>query len=267
MKTWLKVLLGLVSLIVVILVIVFYFTAGMTESADNFFAAVKQKDMTAANSYLSEAFKTSTNEATLKKFLEQNALTSIKESSWSNRQVNEGGQGELEGVVTTDTGGTVPIKITFVKENDVWKIYNIEKSAAGLSTTTSEKTDTSKPALPDKTVQIDLVKQAMHDFLVSVKAKDMTHFRSTLSKLWQDQFSVEKLNEAYKSIVDNKADWSVIEQFTPELSAEAAIDNNGVLTLVGFYPTKPSRVTFEQGYIYEDNAWKLISFNIEAKPE
>ena len=295
MKTWVKVLLGICtffSFIALIVVAVFTMTSGLVDSADAFFAAVKQKDMATARTYLAEDFKKSTDEKALNQFLAGSTLLNFKESSWSNREINNG-RGTLEGEIVTESGGVVPIKLSFVKENDEWKIYAIQKTVAGLQTDTanteqpkpqattvaepSKPIETANPiepqptptvsadSLPDATTQTAMVKQAMSDFLASVKVKDMTHFHSTLSQLWQDQYTVEKLNEAYKPITDNKADWSVLNSVTPSVSANK--DNDGVLTLTGTYPTKPSRVDYEQSYIYENGAWKLISFSIEAKSD
>ncbi|MDD1609830.1 MAG: hypothetical protein LUO95_04275 [Methylococcaceae bacterium] len=57
----------------------------------------------------------------------------------------------------------------------------------------------------------------------------------------------------------------MLESVAPVLSAEVNIDENGVILLAGYYPTKPSQVQFEQKYIYAGTAWKLVGFSIEAK--
>jgi hypothetical protein len=274
MKTWVKIVLGIVTFIALIITAIFYFTAGMVDSADAFFTAVKQKDMTTARTYLAEDFKTHTDEKALTEFLANSAILNFKESSWSNREVNNG-RGELEGIITTETGGVVPIKLSFVKENDEWKIYAIQKPTAGLQTETPA---TSPPAtsplavssssaatVPTPAEQITLVKQSMHDFLISVGEKDMTHFRSTISSLWQNQFTTEQLNQAFKSITDAQADWSVLDTVAPVLLPDVKIDENGVLLLKGLYSTQPNQVQFEQKYIYEGTAWKLIGFSVQAK--
>ena len=274
MKTWVKILLGIVTFVALIITAVFYFTAGMVDSADAFFTAVKQKDMATARTYLAEDFKAHTDEKALTEFLANSAILNFKESSWSNREINNG-RGQLEGTITTETGGVVPIKLSFVKENDEWKIYAIQKPAAGLQTETpsvspsstdsSSFSSSSSSTVPTPAEQIVLVKQSMHDFLISIGKKDMTHFRSTVSSLWQDQFTTEQLNQAFKSIMDANADWSVLESVTPVLLPDVKIDENGVLLLTGLYPTKPSQVQFEQKYIYEGTGWKLIAFRIQAK--
>jgi hypothetical protein len=258
MKKWLKIVLGLVVVIVLIVAAVFYFTSGIKETADGFFKAVKKMDLTKARSYLSEDFKASTDEWALKDFLSRSALLNYKESQWSYRQI-KGGRGELEGSITTETGGVVPLKMMFVKEKGEWKIYAITKPTAGL------QSETSAPTVPAKNAQVVLVKQSMHDFIVSIGKKNMEHFRSTVSQMWQKQHTTEQLNQAFKAVIDSGANWAALDNFEPVLVGEATIDKDGVLALTGYYPTRPVHVNFKQKYIYEGLSWKLLGFNIEAK--
>jgi hypothetical protein len=258
MKTWMKVLLGIVGVVVVAVAAAIYFTAGMVDTADGFFAAVKQKDIAKARGYLAEEFKTNTDERALSEFLSKSAIMNFKESSWSSREVS-GGRGELVGSITTDSGGAVPLKVSFVKENGAWKIYSLQKPVAGV------QTESSSPSAPAKADGVALVKQSIHDFVVSVDKKNMEHFRGTVSQLWRKQITTEKLNEAFKPIMDSGANWAVLDSFEPVLSSDGKVDDNGVLLLAGHYPTKPRQVYFEQKFIYEGVAWKLVGFKIQAK--
>lgn len=258
MNKLLKIVLAVVLVFVVAVASVFFLTSGMTDTADAFFNAVKQKDLPKARSYLAEDFKASTDESALEAFLSKGAILNFREASWSNRKIS-GGRGELNGSITTETGGVVPLKMIFVKENNAWKIYAIQKPTAGL------QTEESSPSIPTKSEQLALVNQSMHDFLVSVTKKDMAHFRSTLSGLWQKEVTSAQLNQAFKSVIDADANWSVLERIQPVISSDAKVNENGVLLLTGYYPTNPSQIHFEQKYIYEGVAWKLVGFNIQAK--
>lgn len=257
MNKWLKILLGVAVFLVLAIAAAFFFTSGIVETADDFFKAVKSKDMAKARSFLAEEFKASTDEKALNDFLSSSALLNFKECKWSNRQIS-GGRGELEGSVTTETGGAIPIKMMFVKEKDAWKIYAIQKPAAGL------KAESSPPAVPTKSAQVALVKQSMRDFIISINNKSMEHFRSTVSQLWQKQYTTEKLNQAFKVIIDSGVNWSVLNDLDPVIMSDPVVDKDGVLLLEGHYPTKPGRVYFKQKYIYEGVAWKLLGFNIEV---
>jgi len=257
MNKWIKILLGVMSIFAVTIAAIFYLTSGMVNTADSFFSAVKQQNIAKARSYLAEDFKASTDEKTLTEFLSKGAILNFKKASWSNRQISSG-RGELNGSITTDSGGIVPIKIIFVKESNAWKIYAIQKPTAGL------QSEDSSPTSPGKNEQMALVKQSIHDFIVSVENKNMEHFRGTVSRLWQRQVTTEQLNTAFKSVIDSGANWSVLEGFEPVISPEAKVDENGILLIAGLYQTKPN-VHFELKYVYEGLAWKLAGFSIQAK--
>lgn len=258
MKTLLKVVLGIVAVFILAISAVFYFTAGMADAADEFFLAIKRQDIAAARSYLSEDFKASTDEDQLREFLTRGALLGFKETTWSNRQIS-GGRGELDGEVITESGGVVPLKLMFVKENDAWKIYGIQKPTAGL------QTEQTSPSIPAPRDQQALVKQSMRDFAISVNAKDMTHFHRTVSQLMQRQFSAQKLDEGFRAVVDSGMDLTVLDRFEPVVEPVAALGENGELILTGHFPTQPKQVHFEQSFTYEGIGWKLFAFRINVK--
>lgn len=259
MKILLIVVGSIVGLIGTIVVAVFFFTSGLTTTADDFFRAVKQANMARARTYLSEGFKANTDEAALKVFLTKAGLLNYKDASWSNRSFKNN-RGALDGTITTDTGGSVPLHIEFIKEQDAWKIYSMEKPNAGLASSKG-----SSPALPNKAEQLALAKKSMHDFAASVSKKNMEQFRASVSKLWQDQFPVEKMNQAYASIIKLDSDLTNLDSLEPVLDSEPTIDANGVLLITGHYATKPSQVFFENKYVDDGSGWKLLGFNINIK--
>jgi hypothetical protein len=253
-----KIIIGVVAVIALAIGAVFYFTAGMEETADSFFKAIKNQDIAAARGYLSEDFKASTDEAALKEFLSKGALLNFKKASWSNRQIS-GGRGELDGEVITESGGAVPLKLLFVKESDKWKIYSIQKPTAGLQTVQAS------PTVPAKAGQIAIVKRSMHDFAISVKNKSMAHFRSTTSQLWQKQFTIEKFEEAFGKVYNFGADFTTLDSVEPIIEPVSALGEHGELILKGYYPTKPNQVYFEQKFIHEGVDWKLYGFKFDIR--
>lgn len=258
MKKLLKIVIGIVAAIVLAIVAVFYFTAGMVDTATAFFDAVKKQDLAAAHGYLSEDFKANTDEAALKAFLSRSALLQFKQASWSNRQIS-GGRGELEGAVTTDSGGIVPVKLVLVKENGAWKIYSIQKPTAGA------QVEAASPGIPGQADQVVLIKRSMRDFAVSVDNKSMEHFRSTVSQLWQKQITTAKLDEIFGKIYDADLNLAVVDNFEPVIEPVSALGQNGELVLKGYFPTKPNQVHFQQKYIYEGADWKLFGFSFDIK--
>jgi hypothetical protein len=85
-----------------------------------------------------------------------------------------------------------------------------------------------------------------------------------VSQLRQKQFTTEKFDQAFKSVLDSGLNRAALEALDPIMAGEPKIDENGVLLLAGYYPAKP-QVHFEQKYIYEGLSWKLLGFKIQTK--
>ena len=164
MKTFLKILAGIGAVVVIALVVVMFMTAGMSDTADKFFAAVKSNNYDEAYSLLSDDFKSNTSKNQLKTYLTSNSLTKFKETSWGSRSVN-GGRGELTGSITTESGGVVPISLGFIKGENVWKIYSIKKPLSGI------QEETTTVQMPSEKEQIILVSESMHIFACFCKRK------------------------------------------------------------------------------------------------
>ena len=160
---------------------------------------------------------------------------------------------------------TKPSQVTFehkyLYENAAWKLAGFSINIAASKTPQTPQTG---PNIPGKAEQISLTKKSMHDFAVSVNNKNMEHFRRSISKLWQNQFSTEKLNEAYGALF-NVGDLTVLDPLEPIFEGDALIDKDGLLVIKGHYLIKQNKVTFEHKYYYEDAAWKLLGFHINIQ--
>ncbi|MGB5706312.1 MAG: hypothetical protein WBM41_05740 [Arenicellales bacterium] len=258
MKTTLKILLGVMIVVVVGIGSVFYFTKDMVDASDGFFTAIKNKDLDKAYSWLSEDFKTSTSIADLKYFVEINGLGNYQQASWSSRSI-EVGQGEISGSVITESGNAVPLTVKFVKGKDGWKIYSIRKPSAGL------QSNTNAVRMPDEREAVSLIRESISHFALSVNQKSMQAFHDHIASIWQQQFSVDDLDHAYKAFYDANIDLTVLDELTPQFTISPELDQNGVLLITGLYPTRPSQVNFEQKYVYEGLSWKLVGFSANIK--
>lgn len=249
-----KILLAVIGVVVLAFAAIFFFTAGMVTVADEFFLAVKDKNIDDAYSYLSEDFKTSTSQSDFLAFISQNRLDDFQEANWQSRSIN-GGRGDLTGSITTSTGGVVPIAMGFVKGQDGWKIYAIQKPSSGLQTESSDR------QIPSEEEQVQLVRESMHVFAVSVNEGSMSKFRGHAANLWQQQFSVEDFDQAFGAFYDIGADLTVLDNYSPRFDSAASYDENGFLVIAGHYPTNPNLLRFEQKYILEGLGWKLVGFS------
>lgn len=259
MKKLLKILAAFATLGIFGLVLALFFTSGIVDTANDFFSAIQAKQYPKAYGHLSSDFRASTSLDEFVAFLNKNALLSYKEASWANRHVT-GEKGELDGSVTTESGGAIPLKLSFVKEGGSWKIYSIQKAKAGILA------GDSPAGVLSGSEQIALVRESMKKFAQAVISKDFKDFHRHVSQLWQRQITVEQFNQVFKAFIDADLNLLFLENYMPVFDDIPSVSDEGVLTIKGYYPTKPSRVMFELGYIQEGLDWKLVKTNINIKP-
>jgi hypothetical protein len=259
MPTWVKIVLGIVVAIILLIVVVMYATSGMTKTADHFFAAVHDRQMDKAYADLSADFRAGASQAELTAYLNGNGLADITKTSWGSRSIS-GGQGELSGTVTNAAGDALPIKLTMVKGDGGWKIQSITKTAAGATVSDAA------PSVPPEAQQVALVRDTLGAFVDSVAAQDMTTFRSHVSNLMQQQFTVAQLDQAYRPFYVTGSSLQTIKSMTPAFDRPATINDDGVLVIDGRYPTRPNLFTFTAKYVYEGTDWKPIGLQVNVKP-
>ena len=259
MRKLLIVLVVLVALLAIILASVFYLTAGITDTADGFFSAIEENDIEGAyDRFASEEFRASTSLDEFRAFLEQTALVNYSSATWTSRSVS-GGEGELEGSVTTRDGGTVPITITLVKEAGEWRILSMHKASAGLVEEPSEK------EIPSDEELRRLTDEAMMALARAINARDFDDFYSQASVYWQSQTNADELMSAFRSFIDQNVDLTIIDGMEPVFNEVPAIDDDDLLILKGYYATQPSVTYFELKHVYEHPDWKLFGINVSMR--
>jgi hypothetical protein len=252
--------LAIIAVIIIIaVVVVFQLTSGIVDVADDFLTEIGEGNLSRAyTEYLSEDFRAATSLEELEYFLNQTALINYSEASWDSRSIS-GDEGDLEGSVRTSDGGTIPVKFTFVKENDCWKILSIEKSGAGIIS------DTSSASTPTDEKLIAMANESVYNLGIAVNNRDFTGFYDKIATLWKQQTTPEELQTAFQSFIDKEIDLTLIKDMTPVFDKPPTIDDDGFLILNGYYATQPSVTHFELQYLYEHPDWKLGSISIDIK--
>lgn len=93
----------------------------------------------------------------------------------------------------------------------------------------------------------------------------MTRFHSYVSRLWQEQYTVQKFDEIFGGFYNLDSDLRVLGNYSPIFENRPTLDEDGVMLITGFYPTKPQQFYFEQSYIYEGMSWKLVGFSANIR--
>ncbi|MEH6789134.1 DUF4864 domain-containing protein [Parasphingorhabdus sp.] len=256
MKTWMKVVLGIIAAILALVSLIFWLTGDVTKAGDDFFEAVQNDDIDAAYELLSEDFQAGTSKQQLQTYLETNALDNISEVSWGARSI-ENNMGTLNATVETNSGGTIPLMMRLVNGSNGWKIQSIRKESAGFGAGTTDA------SLPSRAKQSELEKGTIAAFSASLADRDMTKLYDHSSQLWQQQTSVEELENVFGEFYEYAPGYAAIARLNPVLD-DATIDGETqVLTIKSHYPVEPSAVYFENKYIYEGTDWKLMGLNLK----
>lgn len=108
-----------------VLLVTFAATGGLVDSAESFLGYLESGDYEAAYACLSAEFHGNTTVAELMEFAQESALAGYSDARWGNRSIY-GGEGYIDGEVETKDGRLIPVEMTFLKEGDDWKIYQID---------------------------------------------------------------------------------------------------------------------------------------------
>jgi hypothetical protein len=151
----------------------------------------------------------------------------------------------------------VEFQLKYVNEQKAWKLAGIRVNL----TPTEAK-------LPSEEEASVMVRDSLLAFNNAIQKKNFTDFhKKQIAAIWRRQTTPAALLETFDSFVKAEANIAPIANMEPVFDKPPAINEDGVLSLVGHYPTKPSRVTFELGYLFEDPDWGLVQINVNVRPE
>ena len=134
MKTFLKILLGIVVVIAAVVGIAFYATSGIVDVANKQLVLVGEGKIDEAyQQYTSKDFQAATSLEQFKAFVEAApSFKNNKDSTFTSREISND-TGSLEGTLTGPDGVATPVKYALIKEGGEWKILNIDLPKAGAT--------------------------------------------------------------------------------------------------------------------------------------
>lgn len=125
MKTFGKVMLGLVGFIALVVGGAFWLTSGIVKQADLFFDHVGQKNYEAAYDMTSQEFRTISSMEDIEAVLAPYELENLDFTTWTSREV-ENGMGRVVGTLTLKDGTVYNAEMQFSKEDGEWKVLYVE---------------------------------------------------------------------------------------------------------------------------------------------
>jgi hypothetical protein len=115
----------LVLVWIVVSVSIFLKTKGMPQLISNFFIAISDGNINGAYEMTSDRFQAKMSKKQLTKFAINNKLTQYRRTQMT-IPTSEEGVYNLEVVVETKTGRKIPLLLNLVKEEENWKIDDLE---------------------------------------------------------------------------------------------------------------------------------------------
>jgi hypothetical protein len=119
--------------------------------------------------------------------------------------------------------------------------------------------------VPIPMIQEALIKSTLLTFNDANVTGNYDVLHAKLSKPFRDQFTPERLKEAFKAFADNHVDFKIVAAKTPIAKQEPSVSDKGVLSLYGHFDTTPSHVYYELEFIMSDGEWKPIKINVNIR--
>jgi hypothetical protein len=95
---------------------------------------------------------------------------------------------------------------------------------------------------------------------------DYRVFHARLSEPFRKQYTPDRLKATFKEFNEKNVDIDIVTAMTPTYEQPPYVDSEGKLIVRGFFPTEPSRVSFEMDFVSAEGDWKLIRINVKVSP-
>ncbi len=249
--------LGLIMFVGLIVGVVFWATGGITDTADEFFAAAKDGDYEKAYSLTSQQLQGQTDQAGLEAYLTESGLNEVTDTSWSSRSM-ENNTAELDGTVTTASGGEIEVTMELIKEGEDWRIKFIDVGNAGLQSGGGG----AAMAVPSREGQEELIQSATAAFSASLNEGDFTSFEER----WVDEITVEQLEENLGNFREFRNEISSVVSTKPAFTAANGLSSAGNLEVNGSYSTTEGELYFEYVFTGDGNGpVQIAGMDVEWK--
>jgi len=111
-----------------------------------------------------------------------------------------------------------------------------------------------------------LVKSSLMSLNDANLTGDYRVFHARLSEPFRKQYTPDRLKATFKEFNEKNVDIDIVTAMAPTYEQPPYIDSEGKLILRGFFPTEPSRVSFEMDFVSGEGEWKLIRINVKVSP-
>jgi hypothetical protein len=218
------------------------------QAADRFLGLIGQGRTEQAYQSASTSLRKRLNAAQFAQRVKQLGLNEFESSSFPRIHFRDG-TAELDGSFTRKDGSVIPLNVTLAKEGEAWRVASF------------------RGQVPESAAILDMVRSTLRDFNAAVQSGDFTAFHKTLAMPFREQYSAERIKDAFQAFIDRKVDLRGALQLDPVFKPAPSIGARQVLRVAGYFPSTPSRLHFDLKYVPEDGVWKLLSISVNVKPQ
>ncbi len=126
-----------------------------------------------------------------------------------------------------------------------------------------EKADPKKVSGPEISMLIRTIMVAVHQ---ANATGNYTVLRDLGAQSFRNINSPVRLGTIFAGVRESGLNLGQTVLFDPKLMKKPVIDQNGLLILEGYFPTKPYNVVFKLAFRFEDRDWRLFSIALGAQP-
>ena len=120
--------------------------------------------------------------------------------------------------------------------------------------------------IPSEEETKKLVLDTLLLFNDAVQTKSFKAFHAELGPAWKNETNPRQLIDIFRMFVDKRIDFAEIADVDPTFDAAPVINEDGWLVVKGQYPLEGRDVLFECKYEQEEEGWKLVAINVQARP-
>jgi hypothetical protein len=116
----------------------------------------------------------------------------------------------------------------------------------------------------------DVLVMLVRNTLIAFNQANLTGDYAVLLALAAPEFQKDntgaKLSEQFASFREQKIDVSPVAVLPPQFVKPPEIDGQGLLRLVGFFPSQPLQLRFSLAYRVVDGRWRYVGLAVDARP-
>ena len=236
------------------------------EAMQAFDKAVEAKDFTAFHKQISALWREQITPAKLKKifqsFIDQEIdLEPVLQMDPEFDQpavIDKDGVLVIQGHYATHPSA-VQFRLKYVNEKSAWRLMGIKVDV--------KPTAAPRGKVPSEREARALALESLLAFNRAVQAKNFTTFHKQIADVWRKQITPADLRKAFATFIEQEVDIAPIADLQPVFDPAPAFDEDELLLLKGYYPTRPNKVHFKLRYIQEADAWQLVNIAVNVSPE